>query len=231
MANIWQDTTAPYVLVAALGATGWIVNAAVSDLKQLKLVEYEINSLELNGQAQKIIDVYNRSASYSLLDGDIYFYCGNGLVLECFGNKGANGTPISPSPLSGASLKTEVFEDGNNYRAEARLLAQSATRFTVSVTDKKQNLAVLYVPKEVSEGSAGNIIFREGRSWEGWLIANYLPSLICAFGILSALFLSWCALSLWYLVFGKSGSSSHPKPPEKIYIVLNEKGDAHDSDA
>jgi hypothetical protein len=230
MPNIWKDTAAPYVLVTALGATGWIVNTAVTDLKQLRLVEYEVRDDDSNGKLFKFVDVYNKSASFSLLEGDFHFYCESGLEANCFGSNGRNGTPVSSSPLTGASLKTEVFSDSNSFRAEARLLAQSATRFTVNVSDKKHRLAIFYVPKEGSEATAGNVVFREGRSWEGWLIANYLTSLIWTFLALGVFFISWCTLAFWAFLFGKSGSDPAPKQPERIYVVLGKGGVADDKD-
>jgi hypothetical protein len=232
MSNIWTDTAAPYVLAALLGATGWIVNSAVVELKQLKLIEYTIADANKDGHPLKQVDIYNRSQSFTLLAGDFSFRCRGNMAETCFGSNNSSGTPVELAPLEGISLPSDIHADATGampiYKARAQLAAQSAVRYSVSVKDSKSELLVLYEPG-IANVSANNVLFRLGDdSWEGWLIQNYLKWLIYTFRAIALLFFSWCLVSLFQLIAAlwrpKKPEEGNAKQPEKIYVIVSENG-------
>jgi hypothetical protein len=232
MPNIWTDTAAPYVLAALLGATGWIVNSTVGELKQLKLIEYAISDVKKDGLAFKQVDIYNRSLSFALLAGDFSIRCRGNTTGVCFGEKSTAGTPVEFTPLEGIALPSGVVESAGGklpiYKAQAQLAAQSAVRYTVSVADSKNELVILYEPG-AANASLNSVLFQRGKdSWEGWLIQNYVGWLMYTFIGIAALFLCWCLISLIPLICAarsekKTGEASASKP-EKIYVVISDNG-------
>ncbi|MEF3127504.1 hypothetical protein [Rhizobium leguminosarum] len=191
MANVWLDATAPYVLVAALGAMGWVVNTSVTDLKQANIIEYEVKNSAAGASHLKDIDIYNRSLTHNLSSGKFTFRCSGMTSADCFSVSGA-GTPITFMPLGGVSYKSNIEADGPIYKADARLAPQSSVRYQISMKSPNDEIVLLYEPGDETEAQNSGLIFRNGASWEGWLIANYLGYLVRTFIALA------CLLGLWF---------------------------------
>lgn len=226
MANIWSDATAPYVLVAALGAMGWIVNTSVNDLKQSNIVEYEIKNFDSGGKHLKYVDISNRSLSHNLLSGKFSFRCKDSTTTECFSISNA-GTPVTALPLHGISNISTISVNGPVYLAEARLAAQSAIRYVVDMKSASDEIVLLYEPGLNPTDQNPGLIFRSGRSWEGWLIANYLGYLVQAFIGLAVLLGIWLVGSLLVLFVQWCGNCCRPSPPkdpETFKVIIIQEG-------
>jgi hypothetical protein len=226
MGNIWLDATAPYLLGAALGATGWIVTTSVADLKTAKIIEYEVSDQEINGKHFKNVDIFNRSMAHDLSAGMFTFRCAGDTTTDCF-SPSINGTPITFTPLFGVSNKSSVRSDGPVFKAVAKLAPQSGVRYQISMKSTKEEIALLYEPGEQAQADGSGLIFRQGESWEGWLIANYLGYLVRAFFGLSMLLALWFAVSLVALVVQwsrKRDEAPAPKEAETIKVIIQQGG-------
>jgi hypothetical protein len=226
MGNVWLDATAPYVLVAALGAMGWIVNTSVADLKAAKIIEYEVNNEEVDGKHLKNVDIYNRSMTHELSSGVFSFRCVGITTGDCF-SLSANGTPITFIPLSGVSNNSTIRADGPIFKAVAKLAPQSAVRYQINMKSPQEEIALLYEPDDRVQAESAGLIFRHGESWEGWLIANYLGYLIRAFLGLSILLALWFAISLIALIVQwckKPSEALAPKEVETIKVIIQPGG-------
>ncbi|RVG88453.1 hypothetical protein CN221_27345 [Sinorhizobium meliloti] len=225
MANVWLDTTAPYVLVAVLGAMGWVVNTSVSDLKQYNIVEYEINNVTVDGIHVKYVDIHNRSLTHNLSSGMFTFRCSGMATDDCF-IKSDNGSAITFMPISGVSYKSNIGINGPIYEAEARLAPQSAVRYQIRMNSPQDEIVVLYEPAVATDPENSGLIFRSGASWEGWLIANYLKYLIWAFIALAVLLVCWFGGALILLLckwYRKPGEEPVPEKPETFRVIIEQR--------
>lgn len=225
MANVWLDTTAPYVLVAVLGAMGWVVNTSVSDLKQSNIVEYDINNVNVESIPVKYVDIHNRSLTHNLSSGKFTFRCSGMATDDCF-RKSDSGSAITFMPISGVSYKSNIGMNGPIYEAEARLAPQSAVRYRIRMNSPQDEIVVLYEPPVDSDPGSSGLIFRTGASWEGWLIANYLKYLIWAFIALAVLLVCWFGGALIFLVFKwhrKSGEEPVSEKPETFRVIIEQR--------
>ena len=220
MGNIWTDASAPYVLVAAMGAMGWVVNTSLDDLKLANIIEYEISNVTENKKHFVVVDVFNRSLTKDLSSGQFTFRCSGKTTADCFSNT-ETGTPIIFSPLSGVSNSSPISPMGSIYAAKARLAPQSAARYKVGVNSTADEIVLLYEPD--IEAKNEGLIFRKGSSWEGWLIAHYLGVLIQTFFVLAGLFGIWLLINLILLLrqlYKKPETVSTSEKPETYKIIL-----------
>lgn len=218
MANILTDTGAPYVIAVAIGAVGWLVTTSMSELKQANITEYTTQKRTIGDASYVDFDFHNRSLAKSISSGNFTFRCLESTDASCFWN---DDPVVSFTPLNGVSLKSEIDRVGPVYRAQARLAPQSGVRYTIRTTSPDSNILMFYEPTSAADVTSQNLVFRQGPSWEGWLIENYLSGLIYIFVSLVAVLALWVAASAVFFVssfFRKR--SSEPKQPTTFNIVL-----------
>ncbi|WFU04527.1 hypothetical protein QA648_27490 (plasmid) [Rhizobium sp. CB3171] len=75
MANIFKDSSAPYLLVLMLTGAGWMFNSAVENASKLRIIEYHIEDGRDGAVATKTILLENKSLTGSVNVG--------GFVLSC----------------------------------------------------------------------------------------------------------------------------------------------------
>ncbi|OCP00855.1 MULTISPECIES: hypothetical protein [unclassified Ensifer] len=230
MANVWLDATAPYVLVAAVGATGWVVNTSVDDLKQANIIEFEIKNVTAEGQHFKSIDIYNRSLAHNLASGKFSFRCAGVTTADCFAAPDV-GSVITFIPLSGVSYNSNIESDGPIFKADARLAPQSAVRYEIRVKSAQDEIMLLYEPEGDLGSQNPGIIFRRGESWEGWLIANYLGYLTRTFFGLICLLALWFAgafVAIGLQWYGRRTAVPPPNEPKTLRVIIEQRGSTDD---
>jgi hypothetical protein len=229
MASIWLDQSAPYVLVVALGAMGWVVNTSVGDLKETNLVEYEIHDVISGGAYYKTVDIYNRSLKHNVASGKFTFRCDGVATKDCF-VLSSTGTPITFVPTRGVAYASAVTEGAAAFEAQARLAAQSAVQYRVRMRGAEDGIVLLYEPASDQGMMDPGLIFRPGHSWEGWLIDNYLSTLVRVFLGLAGLLGLWLAGSLISLVIQtirEARKAPEPKEPQTFRVILVQQEAGH----
>jgi len=233
MANIFRESSGPYALVFLIGAAGWLVDSTVKEIADLKLIEYEIAYFYEASPPRAEITIYNRSRDYSLTQGTFSFRCVNSENSGCFGEPRRSGIPAEYRSLGGISLRSQlswnVFD--RIIDAEARLPSQSSAQYVLNIssTDTK----IVTTLGGMSEGALDSRIvlsFREGRSWEGWLIRNYLSALIWVLLSLSIALFLWLTVSFISFLLPLIGKRCRRRPQdenetsqETIHVILSQE--------
>lgn len=188
MGNILTDSSAPYVIVVAIGAIGWLVATGIDDIKKINLTEYTMQKTQNNNESYINIDIHNRSMSKTVSSGFFTFRCSGVADASCF----FSGDPVVvATPLRGVAHQSKIEGAGHVYRASAQLAPQSSIRYTVRTASPDNDILLLYEIPQGDKTEENNIVFKEGNSLEGWIADNYLETLIYTLFSLIGLLFIW----------------------------------------
>jgi hypothetical protein len=182
-----------FAIVAA--AIGWLFTSAASELKDLRLVEYSIAYEPAPAGRVANVRFHNRSAFQPLDVGKFGFECrSSNQESDCFAN------------LPNKNRKAEFFRIGtitlssqpqrlapHLMQVDARIPPRSSIGYRFGLNHPGAKLNIQYDLSSVDLAANNNIrvSVQEGRSIEGFVIANYVVILL---GMLAAFVLAFVIL-------------------------------------
>lgn len=241
MANVFRDSTAPYILVLVLTLTGWMFNSAIENATKLRIVEYRIENGKDADVFTKTLFLSNRSLTGSVNAG--------GFVLTC-----VLPNPQTPclAKLPSVKVEAQFLSTGNVTLASnptvltsnsvgfpALIPPRGEVGYRIGVADSSVPIRLVYNvdydPIAKTQPDL-EIVLIEDKSFDWrtvdslsnkvlpFLFANYITLLL--FGIIILL----CFTGLWIIVeFFRLAFGSRPNPKEKMLVKVTIEGRTHEA--
>lgn len=209
MANIFRDSAAPYVLAILVGALSWLLNSAITELKNTRYIEYQVNYTGTGKTREATVTLSNRSMGQSINVGKFGF--------ECLLPKGATGPCLRELPenrmkimfmRSGTiSLLTqpELITD-DIVAVNAAIPPRAHVTYRLGLANDGAHIRVGYDLQGVNLADAGvtaGAIFVEGPTVEGFVLQNYLKIIIVSIVLFILCFIVWIIISIFRSVSTK----------------------------
>lgn len=223
MDNIFAKSAAPYVLAILVSVLGWLINSTISELKDLRLVEYQVTYQKQSGVSTATVILSNKSPSHPIVYGSFGFECRipDTPAEPCFADLIPNRKAefVRVGNVTIASSPTQITPQ--HFQVDALIPPRSSIGYKFGLANSEATILPTFDLANTDLNDASNIrvSLSEGNTLEGFIMTNYLRILLWTAFVFCLPFLVWLFVSFFCFVWERFRSVPVTvKYPEAIKI-------------